>query len=620
MQRNGLADVQIGWPRWIGYVVTVVLEAVLTQLLVAIEHHFPLGQFPIPYVVVIMLVAYLFGEGPALLALVLGFLSFGYFFVGPRHTLSPASVSAEGWASLVAYLIGAAIVGFASIMVRRSKRRIERLLNEVSRSNQRIQSLIENSPLAVIEWSADYVITRWSEEATRIFGWTAEETIGKRIDELSWVYEEDWDSVREVMADMMSGARPRNVNKNRNYRKDGSVIYCEWYNSTLMDSSGNLVSVLSLVLDVTERTLAEQGLRRYQLLSERARDTVLFIRRDGRIIEANRAAVEAYGYTHDELVTLSIQDLRAPESRVLTERQMQQADTEGILFETVHMRKDGGLFPVEVSSRGADVEGQRVLLSIIRDITERVRFRETLERQVVQLQRALLPAKPTIGGGYGIAAEYVPGSVGQEIGGDFYDVFETENGEMGILIGDVAGKGIKAAALAAATRSTVRAFAYDMSTPGEALAHANSVLRARETEPDTLVTVLLAVLGLRTGRMRYVNAGHPPALIYRSSDGQVEHLEFGRPPVVALETEDFEEHLCQLHPGDMVVFYTDGIPEARRGRQFFGIEGTERALRESGHLSPHEAVHRILDDAKDWSRGKLTDDVAIIVIQRPPAG
>ncbi|MCX6376566.1 MAG: SpoIIE family protein phosphatase, partial [Armatimonadetes bacterium] len=371
--------------------------------------------------------------------------------------------------------------------------------------------------------------------------------------------------------------------------------------------------------DITERRRAEEVLRRYQLLSERARDIVLFIRRDGRIIEANGAAIEAYGYTHDELLTLSIQDLRAPNTRAITDRQMQQADTVGILFETVHMRKDGSIFPVEVSSRGADVEGDRVLLSIIRDISERIRFRQTLENQVAQLQRALLPAKPTIGGGYGIAAEYVPGFVGQEIGGDFYDVFETENGEIGILIGDVAGKGIRAAALAAATRSTVRAFAYDMPGPGEALTHTNSVLCARETEPDTFVTVLLAVLELRTGAIRYANAGHPPALIYRSSDGQVEHLEFGRPPVVAVEGENFDEHGCQLEPGDKIIFYTDGISEARRGREFFGTEGIERALRACGHLTPDEVVHRILHDAKGWSRGKLSDDVAIIVIQRPPA-
>jgi PAS domain S-box-containing protein len=132
---------------------------------------------------------------------------------------------------------------------------------ELRGAKQRMESLLENSPLAVIEWSsADYRIVRWSDEATKVFGWTAEETVGKRINELNWIYPEDQPLVEQVMAEMLSGKRPHNVNRNRNVRKDGVVIHCEWYNSTLIDPSGAF-SVLSLVLDVTERKRAEEALR-----------------------------------------------------------------------------------------------------------------------------------------------------------------------------------------------------------------------------------------------------------------------------------------------------------------------------------------------------------------------
>jgi PAS domain S-box-containing protein len=136
---------------------------------------------------------------------------------------------------------------------------------ELRGAKQRLESLLENSPLAVVEWSsADYRIVRWSDEATRVFGWTAEETVGKRINELDWIYPEDQALVEQVMGEMLSGKSPRNVNKNRNLRKDGAVIHCEWYNSTLHDPSGKF-SVLSLVLDVTERKRAEQALERSNL-------------------------------------------------------------------------------------------------------------------------------------------------------------------------------------------------------------------------------------------------------------------------------------------------------------------------------------------------------------------
>ena len=142
------------------------------------------------------------------------------------------------------------------------RRRAEK---ELRGAEQRLESLLENSPLAVIEWSsADYRIVRWSDEATKVFGWTAEETVGKRIDELNWVHAEDWPLAAQMMGDMLSGKCPRNVCKNRNVRKDGTVIHCEWYNSTLHHPDGKF-SVLSLVLDVTERKRAELALERSNL-------------------------------------------------------------------------------------------------------------------------------------------------------------------------------------------------------------------------------------------------------------------------------------------------------------------------------------------------------------------
>ena len=138
--------------------------------------------------------------------------------------------------------------------------------------------------------------------------------------------------------------------------------------------------------ELAERTRAEEALTQYRLLAEQARDIVLFVRRDGQILEANRAAIAAYGYTSEELLALYIQDLRASETQSLTAEQMAQADSEGILFETLHRRKDGSTFPVEVSSRSTTLDGERVLLSIVRDITKRRRAEEGLTRRTHQLE------------------------------------------------------------------------------------------------------------------------------------------------------------------------------------------------------------------------------------------
>ncbi|PCC74254.1 PAS domain S-box-containing protein [Nannocystis exedens] len=118
--------------------------------------------------------------------------------------------------------------------------------------------------------------------------------------------------------------------------------------------------------EVTDLARQAAALARYQLMSQHGRDIFLFVRGDdGRIIEANDAAVAAYGYSRDELLRLRLADLRAEGAP--------REDADGGLTETTHRRKDGTTFPVEVSSRGADVHGERVLLSVVRDITERRR-------------------------------------------------------------------------------------------------------------------------------------------------------------------------------------------------------------------------------------------------------
>lgn len=134
----------------------------------------------------------------------------------------------------------------------------------LAEAKQRLEAHMDNSPLAVIEFDAQFRIARWSAEAERLFGWTAGEVLGRTVSDLRWVHEDDGDSVRRVVADMLSGERPRTKNVNRNYRKDGRVVYCEWYNSAIYDSQGRLTSILSQVLDITERKAAEENLRSSQ--------------------------------------------------------------------------------------------------------------------------------------------------------------------------------------------------------------------------------------------------------------------------------------------------------------------------------------------------------------------
>ena len=162
-------------------------------------------------------------------------------------------------------------------------------------------------------------------------------------------------------------------------RKDGSILYADI--SSVAITIREMHCLVGIFRDITERKQTEEKLKRYELLSGNSRDIILFMgRNDGNILEANAAAEMAYGYSREELLGLNITDLRGAETLGLTASQMAEADAGGILFETLHRRRDGSTFPVEVSSRGATIGGTRTLISIVRDITDRKRMEEVLRR------------------------------------------------------------------------------------------------------------------------------------------------------------------------------------------------------------------------------------------------
>ncbi|HLO00101.1 MAG TPA: PAS domain S-box protein [Pyrinomonadaceae bacterium] len=147
------------------------------------------------------------------------------------------------------------IGGIAVIQDITERKRAEEAAQE---AHQRLAFHVENSPLAVIEWDSDFRVSRWSASAERVFGWTADEVIGKHVSEWHFVFDEDVDAVAQVTYRQRVGAELLGVQRNRNYTKAGSILYCEWYNSVLHDEHGELISVLSLVLDVTARKHAEE--------------------------------------------------------------------------------------------------------------------------------------------------------------------------------------------------------------------------------------------------------------------------------------------------------------------------------------------------------------------------
>ncbi|HEY7944545.1 MAG TPA: PAS domain-containing protein [Casimicrobiaceae bacterium] len=181
------------------------------------------------------------------------------------------------------------------------------------RANWMLSSHINNTPLAVLEWDRDFRLVRWSPQAENIFGWRAEEVLGMPITGSQLTHEADRTAVTELIEKLMAGEQPRATGLNRNYRKDGETIWCEWYHSCLLDEQGGIVSILSFVQDVSSRIQAEErlqylatrdaltGLPNRLLLQERLAQAIAQAKRNGRHVGVLYIDLDRFKNVNDTL-------------------------------------------------------------------------------------------------------------------------------------------------------------------------------------------------------------------------------------------------------------------------------------------------------------------------------
>lgn len=139
-----------------------------------------------------------------------------------------------------------------------------RMIYELADAHRRLSSHLDNSPLAVVEWDADFNMISWNKRAEEIFGWKSGEVIGKNLSIWKFIHDDDDERVKVVMNQLIGGTSKSNVVVNRNYCKDGGFVTCEWYNTALFDSDGNRISFFSQAHDISDRIRAEEALRKSQ--------------------------------------------------------------------------------------------------------------------------------------------------------------------------------------------------------------------------------------------------------------------------------------------------------------------------------------------------------------------
>ena len=245
-------------------------------------------------------------------------------------------------------------------------------------------------------------------------------------------------------------------------------------------------------------------------------------------------------------------------------------------------------------------------------------YRATLERVrqehdlmiAAEVQRALLPERQHVGADFEIAGASVPC---RAIGGDFFDYFQSSSGAFGFALGDVAGKGPPAALLAAQLQGILATQSYTEGASSETLTRANKVLMRRAVEAR-FVTVLYGVLSC-DGRVTYCNAGHnPPFLVGRRG---VQRLEKGGLILGAFREASYEEDTVSLHPGDLLVVFSDGVTDARNAAGAeFGEERLLACVKANRALAPAALLEYLLATVAEFTLGaEPFDDRTALVLR-----
>lgn len=228
------------------------------------------------------------------------------------------------------------------------------------------------------------------------------------------------------------------------------------------------------------------------------------------------------------------------------------------------------------------------------------------------LQEGLLATELPEMEGYESAAVYEPASGEADIGGDFFDVFDLSDGSFAIVVGDVSGKGAEAAAYTAMAKYMLRAFAIRNAQPSSVLYHLNNALVTGFGE-DRFATLMYALFDPEARKLTIAVGGHPPPLIYRASTHEVEPVTVSGSIVGAFDDQAFDQSSFTLGPRDVMLAFTDGLVEARRGGELYGRERVIESLCQHAPGSSAETVtQRVFADAQSF--GEINDDTVVFAL------
>jgi PAS domain S-box-containing protein len=548
----------------------------------------------------------------------------------------------------------------------------EERARELRESEARTRLVLDSAPDAFLTLDAEGVIRSWNHAAERVFGWTAREAIGEPMRTLLTPpeFRQRHDARRRALVESMGADVPTQYEVEL-LRRDGTRFPAEATVSKVDVRGGTLLA--GFIRDVTDRKrqqderealLREQAARAeaervaemvsgMQLLvdaalAHRTIDDILFdlVARVRAVLDADAAAIYL---TADRTLALAAASGGSTSGQtaeplafgegfaglVAAEREpmlVQDPPPDELPYAALAELEIDSLIGLPLLAEG-DVTGVLVVgaaaprhfssddVNLLRLAADRValavdhaRVYEREHKIAETLQRSLLPDRLPQLPGLSVAARYLPAAAEAEVGGDWYDVLPTPSGGVGLVMGDVAGKGLAAASMVGRLRSALRAYALEGHPPARVVEQLNRLIWTEE-DVTQMATLLYVVVDPVAERLHWVNAGHPPPLLL-SDSRPPRFLEDGSSvPLGVLPYPEFEEVSVPIDQGATVVLYTDGLVERPGEHIDNGLDRLADAVRGAA-ADPQQICDVVLRDLVP--EAGAPDDVALLTLRTIP--
>ena len=485
--------------------------------------------------------------------------------------------------------------------------------------------IIEQSPAVLFRRKAGPTGTKptleYVSDNLRRFGYDPADFLEERIRFAEIVYPEDIDRLRNEIDQFSEADVEEYTQYYRIVAKDGDVRWVEDQTSVVRDEEGNKIHNQGILIDITERRLAEEKLKKseekFRRIVETAGEGFLLMDEELRIVDVNNAYCQMIGYSREELLAKSVLDFASDDFRsfMLANKDRYLAKEQRNLEGEV-VGKDGRLIPVLIhGSTLRDDSGQAIgNMAFVTDMTE---HKKAL-LLAGEVQKSMLPSEMPRVRGLDIAGRNVSCD---EIGGDYYDFIwrrDSSRGMFSIVVGDISGHGVDSALLMTTARAFLRMRASQPGSISEIVTAMNNHLAQDTLDTGKFMTLFCLTIDPEEKYLEWVRAGHDPALVYTPDKDEFEELKGSG---IALGVSDgiqySQNRKTGLVNGQIIAIGTDGIWEAfNTSGEMFGKERYQDIIRRYADRSADEILDGVYRELNDFTLGRKSDDDITLVIAK----